>query len=93
MHDILEENVTLVEDITRKRQPYPNKEAVYFITPSEEIVGKLIADFSQGGEGKKKKEKEKDKEDKGMYAAAHIFFSAGNVRKDERLRLKGVNGC
>ncbi|TPX69077.1 hypothetical protein SpCBS45565_g02765 [Spizellomyces sp. 'palustris'] len=62
MHDILEENVTLVEDLTRKRQPYPTKEAIYFISPVDACVDRFLADFDKG---------------KAMYAAAHIFFVAG----------------
>ncbi|KAJ3179267.1 vacuolar sorting protein VPS33/slp1 [Gaertneriomyces sp. JEL0708] len=61
MHEILEENVTLVEDLTRKRQAYPTKEAIYFITPTEDCVGMLIEDFRR----------------QPMYAAAHVFFTAG----------------
>ncbi|KAI9092656.1 Sec1-like protein [Phlyctochytrium arcticum] len=61
MHDILEENVTLVEDLTRKRQAYPNKEAIYFITPTESSVDRVIADFDKGNKA---------------YAAVHLFFVA-----------------
>ncbi|KAJ3101990.1 vacuolar sorting protein VPS33/slp1 [Phlyctochytrium planicorne] len=61
MHDILEENVTLVEDISRKRTSYSQKEAIYFLTPCPESVTALIDDFSRP---------------KPMYAAAHVFFTA-----------------
>ncbi|KAI8848072.1 Sec1-like protein, partial [Chytridium lagenaria] len=61
MHDILEENVTLVEDISRKRTSYSQKEAIYFITPNNDSVNALIDDFARG---------------KPMYLAAHVFFTA-----------------
>ncbi|KAI8614150.1 Sec1-like protein [Chytriomyces sp. MP71] len=61
MSDILEENVTLVEDIGRKRTSYTSKEAIYFISPTNESVSALIDDFTRGG--------------KAMYACAHLFFS------------------
>ncbi|KAI9223501.1 Sec1-like protein [Blastocladiella britannica] len=62
MFDILDENVTLVEMCTKKRQPYPNLEALYFLTPTPEAVQHFIIDFVPGG-GKKP-----------LYAAAHLFF-------------------
>ncbi|KAJ3068698.1 vacuolar sorting protein VPS33/slp1, partial [Podochytrium sp. JEL0797] len=62
MSDILEENVTLVEDIARKRTSYPSKEAIYFISPSDESVAALVDDFSRA---------------KPMYAKAHVFFTTG----------------
>ncbi|KAJ3027855.1 UNVERIFIED_CONTAM: vacuolar sorting protein VPS33/slp1 [Siphonaria sp. JEL0065] len=61
MADILEENVTLVEDISRKRTSYPTKEAIYFISPTDESVTALVEDFTRP---------------KPMYARAHIFFTA-----------------
>ncbi|KAI9145008.1 Sec1-like protein [Paraphysoderma sedebokerense] len=63
MYDILEENVTLVELITRKRQPYPNLEAIYFLSPTPESIDYFICDFVPGG-GKKQ-----------LYSAAHLFFT------------------
>ncbi|KAJ3286901.1 vacuolar sorting protein VPS33/slp1 [Rhizoclosmatium sp. JEL0117] len=61
MSDILEENVTLVEDISKKRTSYPTKEAIYFITPNEESVAALIDDFTRP---------------KPTYSKAHIFFTS-----------------
>ncbi|KAJ1515114.1 Syntaxin-binding protein 1, partial [Coelomomyces lativittatus] len=62
MYDILEENVTLVEMINKNRQPYPNLEAVYFLSPTPEAISYLISDFSSSGANAP------------MYAAAHLFF-------------------
>ncbi|KAI9013445.1 Sec1-like protein [Hyaloraphidium curvatum] len=58
--DVLEENVTLVENLTRNRQPYPNLEAIYFLSPDEDSVNRFTKDF----------------EGKALYAAAHLFFSS-----------------
>ncbi|KAI8367256.1 Sec1-like protein [Blakeslea trispora] len=60
MYDILEENVTLVENIEKPRQPYPSYEAIYILTPCIESCSRLVDDFSRP-EGK-------------MYAAAHVHF-------------------
>ncbi|CAO3619991.1 unnamed protein product [Mucor hiemalis] len=60
MYHILEENVTLVENIEKPRQPYPSYEAVYILTPCIESCSRLVDDFSRK-EGP-------------MYAAAHVHF-------------------
>ncbi|KAI7851749.1 Sec1-like protein [Circinella umbellata] len=63
MYDILEENVTLVENIEKQRQPYPTLDAVYFLTPCRESVLRLVDDFA-GHNGP-------------IYKAAHIHFTSG----------------
>ncbi|KAG2229863.1 hypothetical protein INT48_005139 [Thamnidium elegans] len=63
MYDILEENVTLVENIEKPRQPYPSYEAIYILTPCIESCSRLVDDFSRS-EGP-------------MYAAAHVHFING----------------
>ena len=70
MSQLLEENITVVENITMKqpsgeylqRQPLPDLAAAYFIQPTIESVNRLISDF-------------KDKK-KPMYKSCHIFFSS-----------------
>ncbi|RKP27520.1 Sec1-like protein, partial [Syncephalis pseudoplumigaleata] len=66
MYDILEENVTLVESIEKKRQPFTNLEALYILTPCVESVFLMIQDLTNGGPGGKPGS---------MYAAAHVFFT------------------
>ncbi len=51
----------MVEDITRKRQPFPQTEAIYFITPEARSIRGIIDDF----------------ETKTMYSAAHVFCTSG----------------
>jgi syntaxin-binding protein 1 len=65
--EILEENVTgkslslkaAIENLTKKRQAFPSIEAIYFISPTEETLNRVIDDFSGA---------------RPQYAAAHIFF-------------------
>jgi len=54
----------VVESIARKRQPYTNLEAIYFISPTADSIDRLIADFQQ----------------RPLYAAANVFFTAGKCR-------------
>ncbi|RIB13678.1 Sec1-like protein [Gigaspora rosea] len=58
--DILEEKVTLVENLHKPRQPNPNFDAVYIITPSPNSVEKVIEDFTR--------------QKPPLYAGAHLFF-------------------
>jgi len=79
MNDILEEDVTLVENITRKRQPYPDMEAIYFITPTPESIDYLICDFVPGG-GKSP-----------LYRCGHIFFTSS--LPDPLMQRISASGC
>jgi hypothetical protein len=58
MFDIMEERVTLVEALDKSRQPFPEMEAIYFVSPSPDSVARVVKDFTT----------------KNNYASAHIFF-------------------
>ncbi|KAI9105656.1 Sec1-like protein [Phlyctochytrium arcticum] len=58
VHDLSDVNVPVTETLSRKRTPYPDKEAIYFLMPSKEAVRAFVADFSGP---------------KPMYSAAYIF--------------------
>ncbi|XP_078493665.1 syntaxin-binding protein 1 [Ciona intestinalis] len=59
MKDIIDEGITLVEDLTKTRQPMPAFEVVYFVTPCKDSVDHIIDDFM----------------DDRKYKHVHIFFT------------------
>lgn len=70
MSELLENNIQLVEDITRKngdgsyikRQPLPAMTAAYFLTPSLESVNRFLQDY-------------RDRKAP-MYGKCHLFFTS-----------------
>jgi hypothetical protein len=46
MFDIMERRVTLVENLSKGRQPFPEMEVVYFVTPTVEAANLIVQDFS-----------------------------------------------
>ena len=60
MSDILECNVSVVEDLHKKREPMPLA-GVYFIQPTSSSIAQLIEDFSGSTP---------------LYPSVHIFFSS-----------------
>ena len=61
MYDIMEQRVTIVEKLQMSRQPFPEMEAIYFISPTLESTQKIVEDFSVRGSPK--------------YGSVHIFYS------------------
>lgn len=60
--DILDYGVSLVEDVTKRREPLPQLVGIYFISPSDAGVKQLVRDFSLAAMP--------------QYKAAHVFFSS-----------------
>lgn len=61
MSDIMDEGVTMVDNLEKRRQPMPTMEAIYIISPTQASIDKVKADFEDP--------------DKPMYAAAHIYVT------------------
>lgn len=60
MYDIMEQRVTLVEQLAKSRQPFKEMDVVYIVSPTIESANQISADF------------ENDKKSK--YGGVHIYF-------------------
>lgn len=61
MADITDEGISLVEDLSKRRQPLPAMEVVYFIQPTRESVSMFISDMTGRSP---------------LYKKAYVFFSS-----------------
>lgn len=61
MFDIMEKRVTIVENLSNKRQPFPEMDVVYFITPTDASIRLMLADFENAK--------------KPMYGNVHVIFT------------------
>ena len=61
MSEILDCNVSVVEDLHKIREPLPLV-GVYFVQPTSRNVERILADFPEG--------------EKALYQSVHIFFSS-----------------
>ena len=50
--NLVENRVSIVENIQKKRQPLPNMTVIYFISPTNGSVSRLLNDFSGKNEEK-----------------------------------------
>ncbi|KAG2386327.1 hypothetical protein C9374_002773 [Naegleria lovaniensis] len=60
--DLLTKNVTIVENLGKKRQPFPTLDAVYFVTPTADSIDKIIEDYNVPN--------------KPTYGNAHLLFTS-----------------
>lgn len=56
----------MVEQLEKRRQPYPSLDAIYFCDPSEASIQKIISDFSP----------KKSSKETGLYQSIHLFFTS-----------------
>ncbi|KAF9166128.1 vacuolar sorting protein VPS33/slp1 [Actinomortierella ambigua] len=76
--DIMDRNVTLLENMEKPRQAYPSLEAVYILTPCIDSINRLIDDYPAQGQPK--------------YKAAHVLFSGPlGDRLFGKLRQSGIS--
>ncbi|XP_015248792.1 PREDICTED: syntaxin-binding protein 3 [Cyprinodon variegatus] len=59
MSDLMEERITIVEDLFKIREPVPEMKAIYFMTPTSKCVDAFIADFKP----------------KPKYKSAYVYFT------------------
>lgn len=60
MYDIMERRVTLVEQLSRPRQPFKEMDAIYLIAPTTESCNLVLQDFQN------------DKQSR--YGGVHLYF-------------------
>jgi hypothetical protein len=60
MYDIMEERVTLVEQLAKNRQPFREMEVIYLVSPTVDAATKIVQDFPSEGKAK--------------YGGVHIYF-------------------
>ncbi|XP_053325761.1 syntaxin-binding protein 3 [Spea bombifrons] len=61
MTDLLQEGVTVVEDVFKNRQPVQHLKAIYFLSPTEKSIDCLVNDFQNKSSSK--------------YKAAYVYFT------------------
>ncbi|CAM9154148.1 unnamed protein product [Ascophyllum nodosum] len=67
MYDIMEGHVTVVEDLHKIRQPFPEMEGVYVVAPTAKSIEAIKRDFKSPSEA--------------LYSKVHLFFLRGLTRE------------
>ena len=60
MYDIMEQNISLVEKLSMKRQNFPDMDVIYLVAPKTESVRLILSDF--------------ESKSKAKYRKVHLFF-------------------
>jgi syntaxin-binding protein 1 len=76
MYDIMEQRVTLVEQLSKNRQPFREMEVIYLVAPTVASATKICEDFPSEGKSK--------------YGGVHIYFL--DVASDSVLGVIQANG-
>ena len=63
--------VLVVEDIGKGRQPLPNLEAIYLLTPIDKSIRQLVVDFQNPNST--------------QYKLAHVYFTEGALVQENPL--------
>jgi syntaxin-binding protein 1 len=63
MHELMDHGITLVEDLTKARQPIPSSPVLYFVAPTEANVQAIVKEWAT----------------KDIYKEAHIFFTSDST--------------
>lgn len=61
MYDIMEQRVTIVEKLSKSRQPFPEMDVVYLVSPNMKATNAIVDDFATRGRPK--------------YGNVHIFYT------------------
>ena len=81
MTDIMSENIMIIENLHKKRQPMRRKDAIYFLSPTEKSVNDLLEDWKSNSP------------EKMQYRKANIFFTdrvaADLIQKIAKSPLQG----
>jgi syntaxin-binding protein 1 len=76
MFDIMEQNVSLVENLDLNRQSFPDMDAVYFISPTMKSARRVMADFVSAARARELPPVDgKPASPVSRYGSVHLIFS------------------
>ncbi|KAL8433228.1 hypothetical protein ACSSS7_004013 [Eimeria intestinalis] len=73
VYDVLYDGVTVIELLSKQRQPLPELNALYFLSPSEDSIRALIDDFKD--------------ERKPQYRSAYVYLSS-NIPESSKIMTR-----